>query len=463
MTRRLASSLCLCLALVGCPAPSDSDAGTDAGTSDAPERPDTPRSDAGRDAGSDAGRETDCTGADCTFVDVELAASSSCARRENGAVVCWGEGREGQLGDDRTRHVGSCPVPGDIPVDCSSVPVLVALDTPALELEASAAFVCAVTGTDRTHSCWGLRGYDIDTDMPTRVYAPVEVDLFAGTRLDEQGSRACWADAAGAAFCIGGNSTGQLGNGDRMTSLVPVAVTRDSDDLPLTGVLEIEGGTFSGTVCARTATEVYCWGNNDAGQLGDGITDHPDYDCGDATAAIDCSLRAVPATIDGSTILDLAAGFDHVCALIDDGTVSCWGGNGTGQLGTGDNAFRGVPTPVPGITDAVAIAANARNTCAVHADGTVSCWGQSNVGQVGDGEEFHETTTCSLGGSLVDCQLSPTTVVGLDDATDVSIGFGHVCAIRETGAIACWGNNDRFQLGDGTRDVRYAPVTVLGL
>jgi alpha-tubulin suppressor-like RCC1 family protein len=53
--------------------------------------------------------------------------------------------------------------------------------------------------------------------------------------------------------------------------------------------------------------------------------------------------------------------------------------------------------------------------------------------------------------------------VGVDDATDVSIGFGHACAVRETGAIACWGNNDRYQLGDGTRDVRYAPVTVLGL
>lgn len=465
MAVRLASltTLCLAFALVGCPADPVTDAGLDAGATDVPELPDTPRIDAGRDAGGDAGRETDCTGAGCDFVELELAASSSCVRRENGDVICWGEGIDGQLGDGRTRHTPGCPDPGGMAIDCSSVPVLVALSEPALELTASAHYVCSVTGTDRTHRCWGLRGYDIDTMMPTREFAPVTVDAFTGGLLDEQGSRACWVEADGNVMCLGSNGAGQLGNGDRMQSLVPVAVTRESDMMPLTGVLEVEGGTFSGTNCARTATEVYCWGINDSGQLGDGVADHPAYDCGDAMSAIDCSLRAVPVMIDGSTVVDLAAGFDHTCALIDDGTVECWGGNAMGQLGTGDNAFRGVPTPVPGITDAVQVTANAYNTCIRHMDGTVSCFGQSNVGQVGDGAETHMSLVCSRGGTLVDCQLSPTLVMGLDDAIDISTGFGHSCAIRETGALVCWGNNQRYQLGDGTRDVRYAPVTVLGL
>lgn len=460
--RPSALTVALVLALSGCPTPSDPDAGFDAGGEDSDVRPDVPRTDAGSDAGSDAGRETDCSGTSCDFVELELSASTSCARRENGDVICWGQAQQGQLGDGRMRHLPGCPVPEGLAQDCSSRPVLVALDVPAIEVEGSASFFCAVTGTDRTHYCWGERDYSIRDAMPTIRYEPLEEPLFAGATLDDAGSRACWLDDAGAVFCIGGNGTGQLGNGERMVSLEPVAATRASDMAQITGALEVEGGTFSGTTCARTATEVLCWGTNAAGQLGDGIDDHPD-DCGSAAAMVDCSLRGVPVTIDAANVLDLGVGFDHTCALMDDGTVLCWGGNALGQLGLGDNAARNLPTAVPGITDAVELQVNAYNTCVRNGDGTVQCWGQSNVGQVGDGLMTHDSTTCSNEGRVVDCQLSPATVMGLNDATSLGMGFSFSCAIRAAGSLVCWGQNDRYQLGDGTREPRYAPVAVVGL
>lgn len=453
----------LVLTLTGCPGPTMDDAGTDDGGVDTGgDRPDAPR-DTGVDSPTDAGRETDCTGTDCAFVELDLAASSSCARRMNGDVICWGEGQEAQLGDGRMRHVPGCPVPEGMPVDCTSTPVLVSLTEPALELGASASFFCAVTGTERTHRCWGLRGYRIDGDTPTRRFAPEVEALFTGTVLDDGGSRACWLDE-GAVMCIGSNGAGQLGNGDRTESFVPVAATRRSDSSPITSAVEVDGGVFGGLTCARTPTEVLCWGINDNGQLGDGVDDHMPDDCGDAASAIDCSLRAVNVSVlDGAHVLDLAVGFDHACALVDDGTVFCWGAGGFGQLGTGDNARRGTPTLVAGLTDVVQITANANSTCARRGDGTVACWGQSDLGQVGDGAETHEGLVCSSGGRFVDCQLTPSDVSGLSDATDISTGFSHSCAIREAGGIVCWGRNDRYQLGDGTRDARYAPVPVGGL
>ena len=456
------SLLAIALTLAGCPTPADPDGGVDTGAvEDTGNLPDVPRSDAGADGGADAGRETDCAGTDCDFVELELTAATTCARRENGDVICWGEGQEGQLGDGRMRHTPGCPVPGELAVDCSSRPVLVALDAPAVELSGGAFNFCAATGTTRAHFCWGERSYTIDETLPTIRYAPVAEPIFDGVTLDEAQSRVCWLDA-GAVFCLGSNGVGQLGNGERMMSLLPVAATRASDMTPITGALEVEGGTFSGNTCARTATEVLCWGTNSAGHLGDGIDDHPD-DCGDAASMVDCSLRAVPVTIDGSQVVDLGVGFDHACALMTDGTVRCWGGNSLGQLGLGNNASVSLPTAVPGVTGVAELSVNAYNTCVRLTDGRVQCWGQSNLGQVGDGVEVHDALTCSNDGRVVDCQLTPVFVMGLDDATHLGTGFSHSCAVRADNTIVCWGRNDRYHLGDGTRDARFAPVSVMGL
>jgi alpha-tubulin suppressor-like RCC1 family protein len=341
----------------------------------------------------------------------------------------------------------------------------VSLDVPALELEGGAHSYCAVTGTDRDHLCWGERGFTIRTAEPTDRFVPMAEAEFDGVTLADAQSHACWIDASGGVTCIGANGRGQLGNGSRMASVLPVVATLEADGSPITGALEIEAGTYGGNSCVRTATEVLCWGTNDAGQLGDGIDDHLEVenDCGDAVSASDCTLRAVVATIDGAEVVDLGIGFDHTCALMSDGTVMCWGGNALGQLGLDSNEPVFVPTLVPGVTDVAQLSVAGYNTCVRLTDGRVQCWGQSNVGQVGDGLEVHDSTSCSNDGTAVDCQLTPVFVMGLDDATELGTGFSHSCAVRETNEIVCWGQNGRFQLGDDDRSPGYAPRTVAGL
>lgn len=454
------------LALAGCPGPTETpDAGvTDTGPVgvDAGPAEDSGPRDAGvRDAGSDAGSEIDCTGADCAVVELEALLATTCARRMNGDVICWGRGEEGQLGDGRMTHAPGCMIAGEpLPIGCSSTPVLVDLTVPALELEGGSFEICAVTGTAREHLCWGEGSFNIGTTVAVRNYAPLAFDVLDGATFSDGQGTWCWLDAAGDPFCMGSNSVGQLGDGTRMDRNAPVAVMRDgTPPTPLADetILEIEVGRFSGSACVRTATEVLCWGTNDSGQLGDGDDTH--FDCGGGATLRDCSLYAVPVTIDATMVADLVLSTDHLCALMTDGTVMCWGENVVGQLGTGDTATRSTPTLVPGITDATQVVATGGTTCALHADGTISCWGRSNVGQIGDGNMTHTAGVCG-GTSLIDCQLTPALVMGIDDATSVALGFDHACAIHATGTVSCWGNNDRFQLGDGTRMIRYAPVAV---
>jgi alpha-tubulin suppressor-like RCC1 family protein len=453
------------LALAGCPAPSDppGDTGLDA-SADAGGETDVPvTGDSGMDAGNDAGRETDCAGDDCDFVEIAAAALTTCARRENGTVLCWGYAEDGEVGDGRDRHSPSCPPVAEMPdVDCSSRPVLVDLAEPALELEAGAFAFCAVTGTDREHHCWGERGFNIGTDMPMVRRTPEVESLYTGVTLDDGQFYACWIDPDGGVSCIGNNSQGQLGNGSRVPAPTPVAALRASDGSEIADAVEIASSVFGGNTCARTATEVLCWGTNDRGQLGDGVSDHPD-DCGTGATSRDCSQRAVPVTIDAATVLDIAIGFDHACALMADGEVMCWGGNALGQLGLGTNEPVGVPTEVPGVDGAVELSVNGYNTCVRLGDGRAMCWGQSNLGQVGDGEVVHDPTTCANDGTIYDCQMSPVFVLGLDDATAITTGFRHSCAIRETNEIVCWGENERFQLGNPDREASYEPSLVTGL
>lgn len=463
---RSASLVLVALALAACDGTSSN---ADAGPSDAGASLDTgvdaARPDAGpRDAGSDAGPPWACDGADCAIVELALAGRTTCVRRENGTVLCWGRGQEGELGDGAMRHGGSCPVPGEaFPDDCSARPVIVALDAPAEALVPAFSSICAVTGgSARTHLCWGQQGYQIGTTLPTIRLAPEEVTTFAGVTLEDGQSHACWLDASGNPFCIGRNSRGQLGDGTRMDRTDPVAPT--SYGMPAAlgdlDLLELEVSVFSGSSCVRTASEMLCWGTNDSGQLGDDDPMHDD--CGGGTTYSDCSLRATPVTLDASLVTDIVSGDDHHCVLLTDGTVSCWGNNQLGQLGLGDTTFRALPTPVPGLSDVVELESSGATVCARRSDGTVWCWGRSDVGRVGDGEMLHDAS-CTPGSTIIDCQPTPVQVMGLTDATDVEIGFGHLCALRADGSVSCWGNNDRYQLGDGTRETRYAPVAVVGL
>lgn len=157
-------------------------------------------------------------------------------------------------------------------------------------------------------------------------------------------------------------------------------------------------------MCAvKQDSTVACWGDDRAGQLGDGTTS----DRLTATRVIHLSGA-----------IALAAGAAHSCALTQDGAVACWGDNNQGQLGDGSDINRLTPTPVQGLAQVTAIAAGDRHSCAVKQDGGEACWGYNGQGELG------------ISATYVGFELLPTPVFGLADVTNISARQNLVCGLE---------------------------------
>jgi alpha-tubulin suppressor-like RCC1 family protein len=147
-------------------------------------------------------------------------------------------------------------------------------------------------------------------------------------------------------------------------------------------------------------------------------------------------------------VQQMAVGGNFACALISDGTVRCWGANKYGQLGLGtaDTTAHPTPAPVPGLTNVISIAAGTLHVCAVMSDHTLRCWGQNNDGELGIGttdNTAHPTPmpVCATG--------SGASCVALTNVNKVAAGSFNTCAIVGQ-TVKCWGDNLSGQIGDGT-------------
>ncbi len=214
------------------------------------------------------------------------------------------------------------------------------------------------------------------------------------------------------------------------------------DLVPLTGVQMIEAG--GSHTCALTAgSAAKCWGLNSSGQLGDG-NGGPE---GNSHSAIPVDVVGL-----GGGMRAISAGGTHSCAVTQAGAAKCWGGNGHGQLGDNTLVSGLVPVDVVGLGSGVrAIGTGGLFSCALTTAGAVKCWGRNNYGQLGDG--------------AVSNRPWPSDVVGLGSGVQaISVGGSHACALTQTGAAKCWGDNEYGQLGDGTSyNIRRTPVDVVGL
>jgi alpha-tubulin suppressor-like RCC1 family protein len=175
--------------------------------------------------------------------------------------------------------------------------------------------------------------------------------------------------------------------------------------------------------CAIASTRLYCWGNNESGELGLG----------------DTTPREAPTLVDGSW-LGVTAGAHHTCALDDLGRVACWGANERGQLGTNDRDARSVPALVSLPQRATFVTSDFSHTCALLSDATLHCWGKNDEGELGQGDDFpgNQSTDADA--------LSPVVVSGTFRSVDT--GQGHTCGIRLDGALFCWGRNSEHELGE---------------
>lgn len=218
-------------------------------------------------------------------------------------------------------------------------------------------------------------------------------------------------------------------------------------------VLAVDPG-YSHTCAVLNDGRVKCWGANDSGQLGYGDT----VNRGDNQGEMGAVLPAVQLGT-GKYATAVSAGGTHTCAILNDGSVKCWGWNQHGQLGVGlGNTFNRGDHPnemgdnLPAVNlgtgkTAVAIAAGSNHSCAILNDGGVKCWGMNVYGQLGLGNTQNRgVNAAELGDNL------PVVALGTGKtATSISAGESHTCAILNDSTVKCWGYNYYGQLGLGDR------------
>jgi alpha-tubulin suppressor-like RCC1 family protein len=286
----------------------------------------------------------------------------------------------------------------------------------------------------------------------TSVLAGKTVVALAAGGYDTDGhSLALCSDGTAAAW--GYNNSGELGNGTRNTSYVPVAVSTASRISVLNGktVVAIAAGIEHSLALCSDGT-LAAWGNNAYGQLGDNTTTQRN-----APVAVNTSTNSA---LHGKTVVAIAAGFYHSLALCSDGSLSAWGFNQYGQLGDNTTTQRNAPVAVNTSTNSalhgktvVAIAGGWYHSLALCSDGTVVAWGANDLGQLGN-----NTTTEHHAPVAVN---KATGVSVLSNKTVVAIGAGgaHSLALCSDGTLAAWGDDQFGELGDHTT-VTYRPAPV---
>lgn len=364
------------------------------------------------------GNECDiaCHSGECvTVTQLSLGSEHSCALLSDGTVRCWGFNVTAQLGDgtrDNSFAPKAVPGLGDVK-----------------RVEAGTYSTCALVEGGKL-MCWGDDGGpDEDGDPKTwGRLVPAFVDgVEDAVQLANGNGFGCvlWEDKT--ISCWGFNDKGQLGDGttESRTTLAPVP--------DLTDVVQLAAGPVH--ICALLEDKtVTCWGRNSFGEIGiDPSTAH----------------SSDPVAVNGlSDVIQITAGVYHSCALLEDGTVTCWGANSSGQLGDGTTDSRHTPGPLVSELDSVKhVTSSGWFTCALHDDDTVSCWGGNTGGELGRGSESgHEDAG---------------EVPGLSDVVELVAGGGHACARLTNDDVLCWGYNETGAVGDGTTDVvRSTPTPV---
>jgi len=331
----------------------------------------------------------------------------ACALLADGTAKCWALGEKGQRGDGTFDQ-------------SSGVPVAVTGLTNAVSLAGGYNHACALVG-DGSMRCWGdnAAGQLGNPSVATGSSVPVTVSgIGSATALTTGAFHTCALLADRTLRCWGQDEQGQLGDGTRTNSSTPVTVSG------ISGVAAVGGGGVH-TCAVLTDSTVRCWGENEFGQLGDGTT-------------MTSTTPVQVAGLTGASAVSL--GWRHSCALLTNGTVRCWGQNDFGQLGDGTTSNRTTPVQVSGVTGVVGITAGWwHHSCAVLDNGTVRCWGANEWGQFGDGTTTSATTAITMAGTGVTWTSSNPAVATIDAtgrATAIGQGTTTIAATDSTGSTA---------------------------
>jgi alpha-tubulin suppressor-like RCC1 family protein len=297
-----------------------------------------------------AGNSTPTILGDQRFTRLAAGIAHVCGLTSSGEAWCWGLNGKGQIGDGTTNN-------------SRATPVAVVGGLSFRVIRAGGAHTCALTGAGKGY-CWGDNKVgqlgDGSTSGRTR---PVPIPDLTFTDIAAGANHSCGIATNGKTYCWGDGFSGQLGYGQLSTESSPTEVN--------TGVVKFTriyaGGDHS---CALTAAgKAYCWGDNRAGQVGDGSGT-------DRTQPVEVQTTA--------SFEELSLGAGHTCGRTGGGVVLCWGAGGKGQLGTGGRGNQSKPVRVAGDGPFTSVSAGGAHTCAATAT-QAFCWGENVRGQLGDG------------------------------------------------------------------------------
>lgn len=378
---------------------------------------------------------------------VSAGAVHSVAIKNDGTVWAWGANLQYLLGDgtNTTRYQ---------PVQITSLSNNIVVD-----IRAGSEHTAVLT-TSGTVKVWGANYYgqmntgEINRLSPAAVSgsggydnSPIS-DISAGTN-----NSIMIRSSDGSVWTSGANINGQIGDGSSST----VAYTRTSPvqvkDLGGTDYINsVSQVSFGGQHAMLLKNgEVYSWGYNANGRLGDNTTSSRSY----PVRVVDLS----PGETYLNNIISISAGNAHSLALKSDGTVWAWGSNGSsGTIGVNTTTASYIypqkvllldsTSPLSNIT-AIASSSGASHSIALKDDGTVWAWGFNSNGQIGD------NTSTNRKGAVQ--------VAGLTNIIAISVGNLHSMALRSDGTVWAWGYNVYYNLGDGTNSNRTQPVQVISI
>ena len=278
-----------------------------------------------------------------------------CALLTTGALKCWGYGDNGQLGTGGTGQFMS-------PVDA------VALTDKVIEIVAGHQHTCALTVSGGV-KCWGWNGYgQLGDGSTTNRFTPVDaVGLTSGVvKISAGYATTCAVLQNGNTKCWGRNDHGQVGDGTNTTRVIPTLVSS------INGMAKSVASGVYNTCIITTSNTLKCWGHNGWGDLGNGTN----------------TSSNLPVAVSNVTdVAKVSIGEGYMCALTNAGALKCWGRNENGQLGDNTTTNRSTAVTPVGMTAHVSDVSTGmfQHTCAVVNGGTLKCWGYNGWGQLGDG------------------------------------------------------------------------------
>jgi alpha-tubulin suppressor-like RCC1 family protein len=358
------------------------------------------------------------TQAALSFRQVSMGHLYSCGVTTDDRAYCWGYNGAGQLGDGTTTE--------------RTRPTAVAGGLRFRQVSASLSHTCGLTTDDRAY-CWGSN-QDGELGDGTTLARSTPVAVLAGQRyrqITAGGSHTCAVNRYDRAFCWGAGGGGQLGDGTNTSRRTPVRIQHG--ELRFSRISA--GAQYT---CAVTTTNrAYCWGVNSNGQLGDRTK----------------TWRSAPtAVFGGLSFRQVSASTNHTCGVTTDDLAYCWGANFSRELGDGSDWPRKLrPAAVLGGLRFSAVSAGGGYSCGLGTNQRAYCWGANGFGRLGTGDNNSYPT--------------PEPVEGDHRFVDLDTGTFHACAVTTGAGGFCWGDNRHGQLGDGNGGdgvTSPSPVAVAG-